>query len=131
MSAELIRSPKSVEKQAPMRAFRGDSLAVRSERHRLGVRIEAPPEIRPNTTVDVKVKGFGSARFRALTLTVDEGIPRITGFWIPPDPFAFFTRKRRIASRPRHVRLCYRQRFEKATSILRGGGGMRRFGGST
>jgi uncharacterized protein YfaS (alpha-2-macroglobulin family) len=94
--AQVVRGPKSAEKLAPMRAFGVVPLAVKADRHKLAVKVTAPETMRPSQPLEVSLETTGGQGAVQVTLAVvDEGILRITGF-DTPDPFKFFTRKRRL-----------------------------------
>lgn len=122
--AQLIRSPSSKEKQAPMRAFGVVPLAVKSEQHRLAVSALVPEEMRPKQPLEVKVKVDGHrGPARVTVAAVDEGILRITNH-ASPDPYRFFLRKKRLGLRTHDMfELLLPEVRERATSILRGSGG--------
>ena len=97
--AQVVRSAKSVEKAAPLRAFGVIPLKVTAERHRLDVKIRTESKIRPNTTLDALLQVEGArGRARVIVAAVDEGILRITSH-PSPDPLAHFTTKRRLGVR--------------------------------
>lgn len=124
VTAQLIRARSSVEKAAPMRAFGVVPLSVQSDKHRLGVKVIAPDDIRPNTTLDVKLK-IDAARGPAhvTVAAVDEGILRITGH-TSPDPLGFFSRKRRLGIRTHDLfDLLLPEVDGRATAIVRKSGG--------
>jgi uncharacterized protein YfaS (alpha-2-macroglobulin family) len=95
--AHLARPVGSAEKAAPMRALGVAPLRVAADQHKLDVKLTAPEVMRPGgpLEVGVEVKG-GKGAVQATVAVVDEGILRITRFKTP-DPFAFFTRKKRLA----------------------------------
>lgn len=93
LSGTLIRSIKSLEKHAPVRAFGTAPLMVNCQSQKLPVEIRAAPEIRPGNTLTVDVSAAPNAW---VTLAaVDEGICQLTDFQTP-DLFAFFYAKRRL-----------------------------------
>jgi uncharacterized protein YfaS (alpha-2-macroglobulin family) len=96
--AELIRSPDSRERLAPARAFGVTPLFVDAEHHRLNVTVHPDDTtIRPNTSLHVRVKVEGVEKKAFMVVAaVDEGILQVTGFKTP-DPFAFFTERRRLS----------------------------------
>jgi len=99
-TATLIRSIKSIEKQAPVRAFGTAPLLVNCEQERLNVRIEAVNEMRPLNKLDVEIKVDGPSKAAYLTLAaVDEGICQLTDFKIP-DLHGFFYAKKRLQVEP-------------------------------
>lgn len=94
--AQVVRGPMSAEKLAPMRAFGVAPLAVKADRHKLGVKVTATDTMRPSKPLEVDIETTGGQGAVQVTLAVvDEGILRITGF-TSPDPFTYFTRKRRL-----------------------------------
>jgi uncharacterized protein YfaS (alpha-2-macroglobulin family) len=96
VSFHLIRSIKSLEKKAPVRAYGTVPLAVDCAARQLQVAIQAPPEIRPKQQLEVKVKLKRPSVQTYLTLAaVDEGICQLTNF-AAPDPFKFFYGKRSL-----------------------------------
>jgi hypothetical protein len=96
VSAHLIRSTESLDRDTPVRAFGVVPLSVSTERSKLTVAFEAPSEIRPKTSLPVKFKVTGrNAGASYLTIAaVDEGICQLTAFETP-DPHGFFFGKRR------------------------------------
>jgi len=94
--AQVVRGPMSAEKLAPMRAFGVVPLAVKSDAHKLDVKLAVPETMRPSQPLEVEIATNGGKGSVQVTLAaVDEGILRITDFH-SPDPFKFFTRKRRL-----------------------------------
>ncbi|RMD89915.1 MAG: alpha-2-macroglobulin family protein, partial [Calditrichaeota bacterium] len=97
VSAHLIRSTESLERDTPARAFGVTPLMVNSHANRLNVTLDVPDEIRPNSTLKVKfqVKGQKQGRPYVTVAAVDEGICQLTDFQ-SPDPHAFFFSKKRL-----------------------------------
>ncbi|MFO0724294.1 MAG: alpha-2-macroglobulin [Myxococcota bacterium] len=94
--ATLLRPVGSAEKLAPMRAFGVAPFKVKADEHKLEVKLSAPETMRPNQPIEVSVEvQGGKGSVQATLAAVDEGILRITNFQ-SPDPFAFFTRRRRL-----------------------------------
>lgn len=122
--AQLIRSPNSKEKQAPMRAFGVVPISVKSEQHRLSVTAEIAEETRPKQPLEIKVQVQGHRGPARMTIAaVDEGILRITNH-VSPDPYAFFLRRKRLGLRTHDMyELLLPEVRERATSILRASGG--------
>ena len=82
LSATLIRSTTSLEKDAPARAFGIIPLKLDAESHQLKVEIDAPEQIRPNREVDIKFRVQGERKgksYRVAIAAVDEGILQLTG----------------------------------------------------
>ncbi len=121
---QVVRSARSVEKAAPLRAFGVVPLAVASDRHRLTVKIKSEDDIRPRSTLDVLLKVEGArGKARVLVAAVDEGILRITGHR-SPDPLAHFSRKRRLDVRTHDLFDRVLPELEgRASSIVRTSGG--------
>lgn len=96
VSVHLIRSIKSLEKRAPVRAFGTVPLYVDSSRHRLKIGLTVPSELRPERRVEVGVKVEGASGKTLLTLAaVDEGICQLTNYETP-NPNGFFYGKRSL-----------------------------------
>jgi uncharacterized protein YfaS (alpha-2-macroglobulin family) len=96
VSVHLIRSIKSLEKRAPVRAFGTVPLQVDCSAHKLQVEIIAAPEVRPKQTLEVKVKLNRASKQTYMTLAaVDEGICQLTNYEAP-DPVNFFYGKRSL-----------------------------------
>ena len=75
VSVYLIRSNKSLEKHAPVRAFGTVPLYVDASKHRMAVKLTVPQELRPERQVEVDEKVDGANDKAYLTLAaVDEGI---------------------------------------------------------
>ena len=100
LSATLIRSTTSLEKDAPARAFGIIPLKLDAESHQLKVEIDAPEQIRPNREVDIKFRVQGERKgkpYRVAIAAVDEGILQLTGTQTPK-PHAYFYQQRRLES---------------------------------
>jgi len=96
ITATLIRSTQSLERHAPVRAFGTVPLMVNCEDRRLSVVLDAPQEIRPESTLEVDLQVSGEIRDPCLTIAaVDEGICQLTDFRTP-DAFGFFYAKKRL-----------------------------------
>lgn len=81
---------------ASRRAFGVVPLDVRSARHALNVTLEAPDELSKKEKLLVRVRAEGARRLPHVTVAaVDEGLLRSEDFE-SPDPFRFFTRRRRL-----------------------------------
>ncbi len=97
VSVHLIRSIKSLEKRAPVRAFGTVPLFVDASKHQLKVNLTVPTELRPERQVEVGVKVDGASANAYLTLAaVDEGICQITNYETP-NPNNFFYGKRSLS----------------------------------
>ena len=97
VSVHLIRSIKSLEKRAPVRAFGTIPLYVDASKHRMAVKLTVPPELRPERQVEVDVKVEGATEKAYLTLAaVDEGICQLTNYETP-NPYDFFYGKRSLS----------------------------------
>ena len=98
LSAMLIRSTTSLDKDAPARAFGIIPLKIDAEAHRLKVELDVPEQIRPNREVDIKYRVSGERKGQSYRITiaaVDEGILQLTGTQTP-DPHARFYQQRRL-----------------------------------
>ncbi len=94
---ELIRSNRSLEVHAPVRAYGAYSLRVDCSEDKLAVDVKAPSHIGPRSALNVSVQVRGGTGRTYLTVAaVDEGILQITGF-TTPDPFGYFYRKKRLS----------------------------------
>jgi uncharacterized protein YfaS (alpha-2-macroglobulin family) len=93
----LIRSNRSLEVHAPVRAYGAYPLMVDCSEDNLTLDLKAPGHIGPRSALDVSilVKG-GTGRTYLTVAAVDEGILQITDF-ATPDPFGYFYRKRRLS----------------------------------
>ncbi|MGE5604155.1 MAG: MG2 domain-containing protein [Bacteroidota bacterium] len=97
VSVHLIRSIKSLEKRAPVRAFGTVPLYVDASKHRMAVKLTVPPELKPERPVEVDVKVDGATDKAYLTLVaVDEGICQLTNYETP-NPYDFFYGKRSLS----------------------------------
>lgn len=98
VSAHLIRSTESLERDTPVRAFGVVPLMVDNSANKLNVELSAPDEIRPNTklTVDFKVSGQSTGTPFITIAAVDEGILQLTDFQTP-DAHDYFFGKKRLA----------------------------------
>ena len=96
VSAQLIRSTESLERDTPVRAFGVVPLKVNTEANRLTVELDAPDEIRPKTKLDVsfRVKGQENNTPYVTIAAVDEGICQLTNFQTPDAHGYFFGKKR-------------------------------------
>lgn len=122
--ATLLRPLGSAEKLAPMRAFGVAPFKVKADEHKLEVKLSAVETMRPSQPLEVSLDVAGGKGAVQVTLAaVDEGILRITNFE-SPDPFAFFTRRRRLG-------IVSYDMFEevlpevegRASAVVRAGGG--------
>jgi uncharacterized protein YfaS (alpha-2-macroglobulin family) len=97
VTATLVRGVKDLEAGSVARSFGAVPIYVDRTANRLGVAIDAPPEVRPGTKIEIVVKvppGAGAERGRA-TVTVaavDEGILQLVD-QKTAQPFDFFYRK--------------------------------------
>ncbi|NOZ62442.1 MAG: hypothetical protein GXO74_12265, partial [Calditrichaeota bacterium] len=97
VSAHLIRSTESLDRDTPVRAFGVIPLKINSSVHRMEVEVQAPDEIRPKSELKIKIQLKGKKKGSAyLTVAaVDEGICQLTDFQTP-DPFQYFFGKKRL-----------------------------------
>ena len=98
LSALLIRSTKSLDRNAPARAFGIVPLTIDTEIHKLQVEIDAPKQIRPNTEIDIKFLVRGERRgkpYRVTIAAVDEGILQLINMQTP-DPHPHLYRQRKL-----------------------------------
>ena len=98
LSAMLIRSTTSLEKDAPARAFGIVPLKLDAEQHKVKIEIDAPEQIRPNREIDIKYRVSGGQKeqpYRITVAVVDEGILQLTGTQTP-NPHARFYQQRRL-----------------------------------
>ncbi|MGB7062284.1 MAG: alpha-2-macroglobulin family protein, partial [Candidatus Zixiibacteriota bacterium] len=119
----LIRSSKSAETHAPVRAYGAYPLTVDCSDQRLSVDLVAPDQISPRSTLDVLVKTKGGTGRTYLTVAaVDEGVLQITDF-ATPDPFGYFYRKRRLSVDTYDIYSLILPEIEKAERKSTPGGG--------
>lgn len=98
LSAMLIRSTKSLDRNAPARAFGIVPLTIDTEMHKLQVEIDAPKQIRPNTEIDIKFLVRGEQRgkpYRVTIAAVDKGILQLINMQTP-DPHPHLYRQRKL-----------------------------------
>ncbi|HOL09301.1 MAG TPA: alpha-2-macroglobulin [Bacillota bacterium] len=96
VSVHLIRSIKSLEKKAPVRAFGTIPLMVDCSNHKLQLELGVANEIRPQRDMEVTVKLNQNTENTYLTLAaVDEGICQLTDYQAP-NPLEFFYGKRSL-----------------------------------
>jgi uncharacterized protein YfaS (alpha-2-macroglobulin family) len=96
VTLQLIRSIKSLEKRAPVRAFGTIPLQVDCTAHKLQVDIKAADEVRPKQPLVVQVQlGHASERTYLTLAAVDEGICQLTNYETP-NPVNFFYGKRSL-----------------------------------
>ncbi|MFQ5752357.1 MAG: alpha-2-macroglobulin, partial [bacterium] len=97
VSAHLIRSTESLDRDTPARAFGVVPVKVSTDANRLTVELTAPDEIRPKTTLEVKfqVQGQENNHPYVTIAAVDEGICQLTDFQTP-DAHAYFFGKKRL-----------------------------------
>ncbi len=96
VSAHLIRSTESLERDTPVRAFGVVPLQLDNRANRLDVELTVPDEIRPKTklNVDFKVAGQSAGQTYVTIAAIDEGILQLTDFPSPDAHGYFFGRKR-------------------------------------
>jgi uncharacterized protein YfaS (alpha-2-macroglobulin family) len=90
VTATIIRSSKDLEPGSPGRAFGAIPINVDRTANRLDVKITVPEEIRPQTSLEIKVKTIPEAS--VTVAAVDEGILQLIA-QKTPDPFSFFYSK--------------------------------------
>jgi uncharacterized protein YfaS (alpha-2-macroglobulin family) len=96
VSVHLIRSVKSLEKNAPVRAFGTIPLMVDCSNHNLNIQLKTAAEIRPNREMEVQVNVTNTGDQAYLTLAaVDEGICQLTNY-VTPNPMEYFYGKRAL-----------------------------------
>jgi len=95
VAAILLRSFKSVEKFAPLRAVGIAPVKLNSSPRRLAINLTAPKKIRSNTALEVGIEVPAGAGGKVSLAAVDEGILQLTGF-SSPDPLSYYYRKRRL-----------------------------------
>ncbi len=119
----LIRSNKSTEVHAPIRAYGAYPLMMDCSETQLSVELKVPTHIKPRSNLDVSVKVKGGSSHTYLTVAaVDEGICQITSFETP-DPFGFFYRKRRLSVETFDIYSFILPELEKTGTIPSAGGG--------
>lgn len=92
----LIRSAKSLEKNAPAMAVGAVPLMVDSSARKMEISLQAPETIRSNAPLQVDFQIEGAKGKGQWTLAaVDEGILQITGYETP-NPLDYFFTKRRL-----------------------------------
>ena len=90
VTATVVRSAGDLVPGEPGRAFGAVPLAVDRTSNRLGLEVDAPAEIRPETSLEVTVDASPGAR--VTVAAVDEGILQLIA-QPTADPFSFFYRK--------------------------------------
>ena len=97
VSAHLIRSTESLDRDTPVRAFGIIPLQIDNRSNRLVIELNVPEEIRPNKklTVRYKIKDSNARQAFVTIAAVDEGICQLTDFQTP-DPYDYFFGKKRL-----------------------------------
>lgn len=90
ITATIIRSSKDLEPGSPGRAFGAIPINVDRTANRMDIKITAPEEIRPRTSLEVVVNTIPEAS--VTVAAVDEGILQLIA-QKTPDPFSFFYSK--------------------------------------
>ncbi|MFZ5518990.1 MAG: MG2 domain-containing protein [Candidatus Zhuqueibacterota bacterium] len=98
ISAHLIRSTESLERDTPVRAFGATPLFLDNSDNQLSLELKAPDEMRPlgKLSIELKVKNKTTKTPFVTIAAVDEGICQLTEF-DTPDPHAFFFSKKRLS----------------------------------
>ena len=98
VSAHIIRSTESLERDTPVRAFGAVPLLLDNRDNQLFLELKTPEEIRPleKLTLELKVKNKYSRPPFITIAAVDEGICQLTAFETP-DPHAHFFSKKRLS----------------------------------
>ncbi|NLY40402.1 MAG: alpha-2-macroglobulin family protein, partial [Desulfovibrionales bacterium] len=94
ITATLVRRATDIAPGTPGRAFGAVPLFVDSLTNKMAVRVDAPAEIRPDSTLDLRITAQPGAQ--VTVAVVDEGILQLAGK-ANPDPFAHFYAKRSLA----------------------------------
>jgi alpha-2-macroglobulin len=93
LTATLVRRATDIAPGSAGRAFGATALFVDSLSNRMGLRVDAPDEVRPQTDLEIRVQAEPHAR--VTVAVVDEGIMQLAG-GKNPDPFAHFYAKRAL-----------------------------------
>lgn len=98
VSAHIIRSTESLERDTPVRAFGAVPLMMDNRDNRLSLEINSPDKIRPQEklSLELKVNNKTTNRPFVTIAAVDEGICQLTAF-DTPDPHAYFFGKKRLS----------------------------------
>jgi hypothetical protein len=123
ISASVIRSTKSLERNAPVRAYGVAPMMVDSSKNKLTIALDAPAEMRPNGQLKVSYTVNGRNKDGYITIAaIDEGICQLTNFQ-PPDPFGYFFGKKRLEVSSHDIYSWILPEIEKAdTSSTTSGG---------
>lgn len=125
VSVIVLRPGNAGDRVTPARALGIAHIPLQRAERKLNVTLEAPPKIRPDTTLKIKIKAPEAKGQKAMvTLSaVDVGILNITRF-ASPDPHAFFFGKLRYGADQYDV---YGRLIEK----MQGQKGRLKFGGDS
>lgn len=93
ITATLVRRGEDIAPGSAGRAFGAVPLFVDSLSNRMSLKVDAPAEVRPLTSLDIKVQAEPNSRLTVAV--VDEGIMQLAG-GKNPDPFAHFYAKRAL-----------------------------------
>lgn len=93
LTATLVRRATDIAPGSAGRAFGAIPIFVDSLSNRMGLRVEAPDEVRPLTDLEIRVQA--KPRSRVTVAVVDEGIMQLAG-GRNPDPFAHFYAQRAL-----------------------------------
>ncbi len=123
VTASVIRSTMSLERNAPVRAYGVVPLNVDSSKNKLSIALDAPGEVRPNSPIKIGFTVTGRNKEGYITIAaVDEGICQLTNFQTP-DPFGYFFGKKRLEVSSYDIYASILPEIEKAgTSSTTAGG---------
>lgn len=92
--ATLIRPASEIKDHTPARAFGLTPIMLETSEKALPLTVEAPPVVKPETTLALKLATGVPGRREVAVALVDAGILQLTDFTVP-DPLEFFYGKKR------------------------------------
>ena len=122
ITATVIKRADKIEKNLPARAFGMMPLVLSNKDKQIGIDMQMPEEIKPNSKLIVEINIDSGKKTRLALALVDAGILQLTDF-ITPDPVEFFHGRKRPYLNPYDIYSFVFPDLEKHESHLSPAGG--------